>query len=205
MPSVTTILSKTQSDEKSEILAKWRKREGEERATRIVKESADTGTLIHKHLESYVLKEESKLGSNMIHKTARKMAEVIISNGLSNVSEIWGIETALYYPGLYAGTTDMVGIHKTDEAIIDFKNARSLRKKEYVTGYFHQLCAYAAAHNEVHNTKIRKGVIMMVCRGDTKPADFGKYQEFVLEGLEWQKYADEWAGLVEKYYSLIRT
>ena len=57
LPSVTTILSATESDEKRESLAAWRLKVGEDNATRIVDESAARGTAMHKSLEKYVLGE----------------------------------------------------------------------------------------------------------------------------------------------------
>jgi len=40
------------------------------------------------------------------------MANVIIDNGLKDVSEVWGSEVSLYYEELYAGTTDLVGVSR---------------------------------------------------------------------------------------------
>ena len=48
LPSVTTILSATESPEKTAALAKWRESKGEEIATRIVDEAAARGTAMHK-------------------------------------------------------------------------------------------------------------------------------------------------------------
>ena len=39
------------------------------------------------------------------------MAQKVIEVGLAPVSEYFGSEVTLYYPGLYAGSTDLVGIH----------------------------------------------------------------------------------------------
>ena len=67
-----------------------------------------------------------------------------------------------------------------------------------------QLCAYAEAHNEVYGTKIRKGVILMCVKPDVD-AEFNiikepEYQEFVLEGAEYDKYRGMWWNRVEQYY-----
>ena len=56
LPSVTTILDKTQSSEKREALARWREAKGEEIAARIVDTSAARGTAMHKILEKYIRK-----------------------------------------------------------------------------------------------------------------------------------------------------
>lgn len=201
LPSVTTILSATKSIEKQKALSKWRENVGDKEATRIVTESANIGTIIHKHVERFALGEERPAGTNLIHANAKKLADVLIDQGMKNVSEIYGVEIPLYYPSLYAGTTDCIGLHKGDLAIIDFKNSRKMKKEEYVEDYKTQLVAYAEAHNMIYGTNIKKGVIMMVVRGDTVASDFGKYQEWVLEGEEFKKHQDLWAKAVDKYYS----
>ena len=192
LPSVTTILSATQSSEKRESLAAWRLREGEANAARIVASSGARGTAMHKILEKYVL-EEGYLDETNVGKQAHNMAIQVIQNGLSNVTEYYGTECTLYYPGLYAGQTDLVGIHKGQDAIIDFKQTNKPKRKEWIGDYCLQLAAYAMAHNMLFNTKITKGVIMM-CSKDNY------YQEFVMEGLEFQKHMHNFLRRVDEYY-----
>ena len=55
LPSVTTILGKTQSPEKAEGLAKWRARVGEIEAQRITDQAAIRGTAMHNILEHHIL------------------------------------------------------------------------------------------------------------------------------------------------------
>ena len=192
LPSVTTILDITQPAEKRESLAKWRQREGEANAARIVASSAARGTAMHKILEMYIL-EQGYLDETNVGKQAHNMALQVIQNGLSNVTEYYGTECTLYYPGLYAGQTDLVGIHKGQDAIIDFKQTNKPKRKEWIGDYCLQLAAYAMAHNMLFNTKITKGVIMM-CSKDNY------YQEFVMEGLEFQKHMHNFLRRVDEYY-----
>ena len=192
LPSVTTILDITQPAEKRESLAKWREREGEANAARIVATSAARGTAMHKILEMYIL-EQGYLDETNVGKQAHNMAIQVIQNGLSNVTEYYGTECTLYYPGLYAGQTDLVGIHKGQDAIIDFKQTNKPKRKEWIGDYCLQLAAYAMAHNILFNTKISKGVIMM-CSKDNY------YQEFVIEGLEFQKHMHNFLRRVDEYY-----
>jgi len=192
LPSVTTILDQTQTDEKRESLAAWRQREGEERAARIMSESATRGTAMHKILEKYVL-EEGYLDETNVGKQAHNMALQVIQRGLCNMTEFYGTECTLYYPGLYAGQTDLVGVHKNQDAIIDFKQTNKPKRKEWIGDYCLQLAAYAMAHNILFNTKISKGVIMM-CSKDNY------YQEFVIEGLEFQKHMHNFLRRVDEYY-----
>ncbi len=192
LPSVTTILSATESAEKREALAKWRESKGEEIATRIVDESAARGTAMHKILEKYIL-EEGYLDLTNVGRDAHNMAIRVIEQGLCNVPEYYGTECTLYYPGLYAGQTDLVGVHKGKDAIIDFKQTNKPKKREWIEDYCLQLAAYAMAHNFIYRTKIDKGVIMM-CSKDNF------YQEFVVEGKEFQKYKHNFLRRVDEYY-----
>ena len=207
LPSVTTILDKTKSQEKIQALNNWRKRVGVEKAQEITTEAANRGTRMHTYLEQYVkdgmIKER---GSNPFSWPSHAMAQVVIDQGLRNVNEFWGIEVPLYFPGIYAGTTDGAGLHLNQESILDYKQTNRPKKREWIDDYFVQLCAYAEAHNEVYGTKIRKGVILMCVKPEIdhnnsiiKPPE---YQEFVLEGAEYDKYRDQWWRKVEHYYLL---
>ena len=192
LPSVTTILSATQSAEKRESLAKWRERVGEETATRIVDSAGARGTAMHKILEKYVLG-KGYLDETTVGKQAHNMALQVIQSGLSNITEYYGTECTLYYPGLYAGQTDLVAIHKGEDAIIDFKQTNKPKRREWIEDYYLQLAAYAMAHNFIYKTKITKGVVMM-CSKDNY------YQEFVIEGAEFQKYKHNFLRRVDEYY-----
>lgn len=206
LPSVTSILSATKPQEQREGLAKWRESIGEERANAICTEAANRGTRMHKYLEDYindgVLKE---VGSNPFAKEAHLMAEEIISKGMCNVNECWGTEVSLYYPEIYAGTTDLVGEHKGNPAIMDFKQSNKPKKDEYVKDYCIQLAAYSEAHNALYKTNINRGVILMCVKPEqVKPGIFQKqkYQEWVIEGNEFKKWKDIWWKRVEEYYEM---
>jgi genome maintenance exonuclease 1 len=196
LPSVTTVLSATAPKEKLEALNEWRKRVGPKRAQEITTEAAGRGTRMHKWLEDYVKTGQiGTPGSNPYSIQSHKMAETIIYQGLSKCNEFWGTEVPLYFPKIYAGTTDLVGIHDGDEAIMDHKQTNKPKKREWIEDYFLQLAAYANAHNEVHGTKIRKGVIFM-CSADNI------YQEFIVEGNEFDEWSDKWFRRLEQYYLL---
>jgi genome maintenance exonuclease 1 len=190
VPSVTTVLDSTKD---KTFLIEWRKRVGDAEATRISTESAGLGTLMHTHLEYHVLGQERPQGNNQVQIMARAMADTMINEAFCEIDEVWGIEAALYYPGLYAGTSDMIGVHKGTPAIIDHKTTKKTKKKEWIEDYFLQCCAYALAHNEVHGTDIKKAVINIIDRD-------AKLQSFVIEGSEFDHYSDLWARRVDQYY-----
>jgi len=194
LPSVTTILDATKSEESKKALNEWRKRMGPAKAQQITTEAAGRGTRMHKWIEDYIKTGELGVpGSNPYSQQSHKMADSIIRQGLVNCNEYWGTEVPLYFPKVYAGTTDLVGVHSNEPAIMDHKQSNKLKKREWIDDYFVQLAAYANAHNEVHGTTIRKGVIFM-CTQDNI------YQEFIIEGTEFDKYTDMWFKRVEQYY-----
>lgn len=195
LPSVTTILDATKSEESKQALQNWRKRVGVKQAQQITTEAAGRGTRMHKWIEDYIKTGViGEPGSNPYSKQSHLMANSIIQQGLVNCTEFWGTEVPLYFPKIYAGTTDLVGVHGGSPAIMDHKQSNKLKKREWIDDYFVQLAAYANAHNEVHGTDIRKGVIFM-CTADNI------YQEFIIEGSEFNKYTDLWFRRVEQYYT----
>lgn len=195
LPSVTTILEATKSEESKQALNEWRKRVGFAKAKEITAEAAGRGTRMHKFIEDYIKTGVvSDPGSNPYSKQSHGMAEAIIQHGLSKCNELWGTEVSLYFPKVYAGTTDLVGIHDGSPAIMDHKQTNKLKKREWIEDYFVQLVAYALAHNELYQTNIRKGVIFM-CTADTI------YQEFILEGSEFDSYTNKWYSKLESYYT----
>jgi genome maintenance exonuclease 1 len=194
VPSVTTILDKTKPAEAKEALARWKKSVGEKKAQEIVTEAASRGTRMHTYLEDYIKGETLKESvTNPFAQQSLDMAKIVIDKGFPKISEVWGSEVPLYFPGLYAGTTDCCGIHDGDESILDFKQTNKPKKLEWIGDYFLQLTAYAMAHNEVHGTNIRKGVILM-CSKDYD------YQEFIMEPKDFDYWTEEWCKRVEQYY-----
>ena len=207
VPSVTTILDKTKPAENKKALEDWRNSIGHKRAQEITTEAANRGTRMHTYLEHYIKTGAMKeRGSNPFSWPSHKMAESVIAQGLVNVDEFWGVEVPLYFPEIYAGTTDCVGVHKGQLAILDFKQSNKVKKEEWIDDYKLQLAAYAEAHDEVYGTKIEKGVILMC----VKPAEIApgvwaepQYQEFVVDAADFRHWRGKWWERVEQYYASI--
>ena len=193
LPSVTTILSATKSQEAIDSINRWKARIGEDQATRVKDQAASRGTNMHHHLEKYILGEGHKDLTDE-GQVAGDMAQVIIDKGLGDLSEIWGSEVTLYYPGLYAGATDLVGVYDYEDSIVDFKQSNKPKRKEWIEDYFMQLGAYAMAHNQVYDTEITQGVVLM-CTPDNY------FQKFQIKGKEFIKYQHKFLERVDKYYS----
>jgi len=204
VPSVTTILDRTKPAEQRQALANWKKRVGEAQAQQITTEAANRGTRMHKYLEDYALTDELKpLPANPYAQPSWFMAAEVILNGLCHVDEFWGVEVPVYYSGLYAGTTDCVGIWKGRPAIMDFKQTNKPKKREWIEDYFLQLAAYAQAHDSMHGTSIDQGVILMAAQPsllEDGTYSTPQYLEFVVEKAEFEHWKAEWNKRVELYY-----
>ena len=193
LPSVTTILGKTKD---TSSLDSWIARKGRKEAERIKNQSATRGTAMHKYLENYVLgkgyEDLTELGQE-----TKRMAEKVIEVGLAPVSGYYGSEVTLYYPGLYAGSTDLVGVHNDKDTIIDFKQANKPKREEWIGDYKLQAAAYAMAHDQVHGSNIEQCVIM-VCTPDLY------YQEFKVDGLNLRKAKHDFLRRLDQYHELLR-
>ena len=192
LPSVTTILSATQSEEKKRKLAEWRAIKGKAEADRIKQQAASRGSNMHLFLEKFILGQ----GHDDLTeegKTAKSMAQTVIDKGLGDLQEIWGSEVTLWYPDLYAGATDLVGVYDYEDSIIDFKQSNKPKRREWIDDYFMQLAAYAMAHNQIYDTQISQGVILM-CTPDNY------FQKFQIKGKEFKEYKYKFLERVDKYY-----
>jgi genome maintenance exonuclease 1 len=192
LPSVTTILQATQSEEKAASLARWKSKVGEKEAERVKNEAASRGTAMHQFLEYYI-QNKKLLDLTDEGREASSMGQAIIENGLKDLEEIWGSEVTLFYPGLYAGQTDLCGIYTGRESIIDFKQTNKPKKREWIEDYFLQLAAYAMAHDVIYKTCVDQGVILM-CSKD------GFFQKFTSTGKEFTRYKHKFLQKIDQFY-----
>ncbi len=195
LPSVTTILSATKSEEEKAAIKNWQERVGFKEANRIKTEASSRGTSMHSYIEDYLRGRinESFFESNEQYKN---MAKEIIEKGVNErLEEIYGMEETLYYPEQYAGTADLIGIYQGKDVIIDFKQSNKPKKTDYIQDYFLQLGAYTLAHDVVHGTKMKAGIILL-CTKDVL------FQEFKIEGAELEMYQNLFMGRVKKFYEM---
>ena len=195
LPSVTTILSATKSEEEKAALANWISRVGVKESNKIKTEASSRGTSMHTYIEEFLRGRinESFFESNEQYKN---MAKEIIEKGINGkLEEIYGMEETLYVPEQYAGTADLIGVYQGKNVIIDFKQANKPKKTDYIQDYFLQLGAYTLAHDVVHGTKMKAGIILL-CTKDIL------FQEFKIEGAELEMYQNLFLGRVKKFYEL---
>ena len=193
LPSVTTILSATKDMSK---LDEWKKQVGEAEAERIKTEAAYVGTALHRVME-YLVGADDRLiqPADMLEMRGYEMGFRLANAYLQNIDEHWGAEVALCFSDRYAGTCDLVGVWRGKPAIIDFKQSLKPKRKEWITDYFHQLAAYACAHDREHGTAIDFGVILVATQT-------GEVQLFTTTGSEFDNYKSQWLEKVERYYQL---
>ena len=188
LPSVTTILSRTKDQS---FLDRWRAKVGYEEAERIKNLSSKRGTSMHKFIENHI----SGTGYDDLTEIgvqAKPMAHKIIEMGLTPIAEYYGSEVTLHYPGLYAGSTDLVCLHNGKETIVDFKQSNKPKREEWIEDYFLQIGAYAMAHDYVHHSNIEQGIIM-VCTPDLY------FQEFRFDGDQMRQYRHKFLERLSQY------
>ena len=192
---MTNILSSTK--DRKELDA-WAARVGPENAERIKNEAATVGTHMHNVIERMLAYRDLPRPTTMLMTKGYEMGYKLVNTFFPHVQEVWGSEVALYYPEKYAGTTDMVGVYRDKPAVVDFKQATKPKRREWIDDYFHQLAAYALAHDIMHGTDIDYGVVLMVVQD-------GSTMEFRTAGREFQQYKQAWMKRVEQFYESITT
>jgi genome maintenance exonuclease 1 len=195
LPSVTTILAATQSDEKRASLAKWKAKVGDVEAERIKVTAGKQGTALHQYLEHYIMGQEL-LDLTIEGVKAKYLGDIAIQSTKDKIKEVWGLEAVLHHPiKKYAGATDMVGIYQGNDSIMDWKFSNKPKRFEYIEDYRLQICAYADAHNAVYGTKIEQGVNLIVTKD-------GLFQEFIINGRLFREHLDMWYKKVDQYYKM---
>ena len=190
VPSVTTILSATQSPEKKRTLDNWRNRIGHEEAARITNQAATRGTEMHYVLQQYM----NGLGYLNLNKDGalpRMMAHTIVNN-LQDLSEVYGTEINLAYEDRWAGSTDLVCNYNGMPTIGDFKQSNKPKREEWIEDYYYQIAAYSLAHKYQYG-EIEQGAIF-VCTKDLL------FQKFIMDKFMLKDYEEKWLEKVDKYH-----
>tara|TARA_R100000654_G_scaffold25459_3_gene48940 strand:+ start:4232 stop:4963 length:732 start_codon:yes stop_codon:yes gene_type:complete len=195
VPSVTTILNKTQSKEKQEALSNWRERVGYKEASRITNQAATRGTEMHYILEQY-LNGKGYINLSKSGALPRMMAHTIISN-LGKFTKVYGTEVTLNYEDQWAGSSDVVCEYDGKPTILDFKQSNKPKREEWIEDYYYQIAAYALAHKKNFGD-IQQGLIC-VCTKDLL------YQGFLVNEELLAEYEKKWFARVDKYYKNFKT
>jgi len=192
LPSVTTILG--YSSDKKQSLLEWEQSVGSKRANKEREHACNLGIIVHQNVENYLNNISCKEGGHILRKQAKKMSDIIINEGIiPNVTAVHGMEMSLYYPGLYAGTTDLLVTYQGLLSICDHKTCKNMRSEDMIDDYYNQLAAYIIAFEEMYKINIDMAVIFMVSRNL-------KFNEFKLNKSDIEKYKVSWLNKVELFY-----
>tara|TARA_Y100001936_G_scaffold184310_1_gene181856 strand:- start:14063 stop:14761 length:699 start_codon:yes stop_codon:yes gene_type:complete len=192
LPAITRILNATKSEESKQALEDWKARVGEEEAERISKESTGIGDAMHANLENWLLDTGKDQEGAYLAKLLTKLMQLEINK---HCDEVWGVEVPVYLPGMYGGILDMSGVWRGKRSVIDFKNSRKPKRKEWIEDYRCQCGAYGIAHNALFNSGIEQAVVLVACW------ETGTVQEFVFSGDEYRDCETLWVSKLDEYYS----
>ena len=182
VPSVTTILDRTKD---KTALKEWADRVGQAEADRQKDQASYVGTHMHLALEHILSSEPWSVSPDWLAMRGYEMAFRLANRYFGAISEIHGSEVSLHYGRQYAGTTDLVATYRGKLAIVDFKQSVKPKRYEYITDYFHQLAAYAIAHDRMYDTQIDFGAVLIAVQDGTT-------QEFTTTGREWSAFKAQW-------------
>ena len=182
VPSVTTVLDRTKD---KTALKQWADRIGQAEANRQKEQAAYIGTNMHATLECIISGDAMRFGTDWQAMKGHQMAFTLANKYFGALSAVHGSEVGLYYQNRYAGTTDLVATYRGKLAIIDFKQSVKPKRHEFITDYFHQLAAYAVAHDWRHGTSIDYAAVLISVQDGTT-------QEFTTTGREFEKFKAQW-------------
>jgi CRISPR/Cas system-associated exonuclease Cas4 (RecB family) len=192
-PSITTVLGHTVPEEKAKALKNWANAIGQVNAQKKTQAAADRGTAVHLMIERHLMGEQPYAAGEFDQAHVNSFNALKLK--LKNINEIWCQEVALFSDVLsIAGRVDCIGVYKGTESIIDFKTSTRLKSEKDIEDYRYQLCAYACMHNEMFETNINHGVILMT-------SDAGFPQEF---HVDLTKYVEPLYDRVQDFYSKLK-
>lgn len=167
-PSVTTITSQYNK----QAILEWRRRVGEEEATRISTKAAGRGTKVHKLCEDYLNNNLEYTKGHMPNNIVMfKKIQPIIDEYINNIH---AIEVPLYSNHLrVAGRVDCIAEFDGKLSVIDFKTANNSKDEEKIQNYFMQCAAYAIMYEERTGIPVPRIAVIIAVESD-KPQVFVK-------------------------------
>ena len=185
-PSITTMLQKTQSEEKLLSIQNWK--EQEIASDFITQEAAIIGSETHKLIENY-------LNSEIPLEHYRLLSSAHFNNLLpfvNKINDIHGTELSLFSDKMrLGGTSDCIAKYDGKLSIIDYKTKRSNQKEEWLIDHFIQATSYSLMFEEQTGIKVEQIVILVSSEKNTR-------MEFLKNP---KNYQDLLAQRIEKYYS----
>jgi len=160
LPSITSILGHTPSEETKTWMNAWKARVGETEAARKSKLATDRGTNVHLMLERYLRGEEPFQLGEFPAEHIRVFNSMKLE--LTKIDKAYGQEVVLFSQTIgAAGRCDLIADHQGELSIVDYKTATRMKTVDDIKDYWVQTAFYALAHNELFGTSIEKLVIIM--------------------------------------------
>jgi len=166
-PGVTRVLSSTQDDT---ALLEWRKRVGEAEADRIVKESTTIGNsldaLVQKHFNETNFKQEnykSETGYDLYRQLKKPL---LLVEPLALQMKVWSDRLRVM------GYLDILGYYDGVLSVMDVKNTRTTKRREYVEDYFLQTTIYSLCLYDLLGIEVKQIVLLIADRSNTVPQVF---------------------------------
>lgn len=157
VPSVTTILGQTKPESAKAGLENWRKRVGDEEADRITKRAGSNGEKLHTACENYLKYEDVEFEDDPFTKSLFMNIRPVLDRITPFTQEVQLWSTRLKT----AGRVDVIGLFDVDMSIIDFKNSRKMKKREWIDDYFIQATTYSLMYYEMTGCFVKNIVIPM--------------------------------------------
>ena len=174
--------------EDRERLMNWRNRLGPQ-ADLISKEATQRGRKIHKLIEAKLKGQILECPENLGEYWDR------VQHTLNGIDKVKAIEEVVYHRDLqYAGRFDLVANWRGEFSIFDFKTSNKEKKREWLSEHFIQLAAYRGAWENLYNTEIQQGLIVVISPDNA--------QVFELETESLEQYWQEWLTRLEQYKML---
>lgn len=186
-PSVTSILSATKD---KSFLRRWKAKVGAVEAERIRNEAAKRGNGLHAMVETYL--QTGAKGDGPWWDSIWPFLSTITATHL--------IEGPVWHPLGFAGTADFLGDVKGITSGVDWKTARSVRKKAWVEDYKLQATAYTGAANflyEEHGFKAKQSIVVVALEDRPAQVFVSKRKAMI---TQWGKFGQR----IDGYHKAMR-
>lgn len=178
-PGATRVLSATKDDT---FLKEWRKRIGDEEADRILNESLEIGTSLDRIvMESFnpdfnqdaYSKEK---GFDLYRQLKAPLKRI---QPISLQMKVWSDRLKVM------GFLDIIGFLDGELTLIDIKNTRNTKKREYVKDYFLQCTLYSMMIYDLLGIEVKQIALLIADRSNTVPQIFiERTKDYVREALD---------------------
>lgn len=143
LPSVTSIIKATRSEEERDRLRNWQRKVDRLRqngkTVETAEESRQRGTSFHEEVERLMTSGEEPDEPSVFYQVARSQLLAFKQGAIA-------VETSVYHAELqYAGTFDLLSYYLCQNTIVDFKSSKRQKQRAWMEEAFLQTAAYAIA------------------------------------------------------------